>query len=207
MLALAAALAGVFLLVVIGEYLQRVKRYHPEVTRKFIHITVASYAASWPFFMSWRNITLMSLLMFIGIVVSRHLTYFKAIHTVKRHTWGELFYAMSIGLAAVLSQQPWVFAAAMLHLGLADGLAALVGTLFGRKHRYKVFGHWKSRAGTLTFYFVSLTIMFVTILVAQPADGWLALLWLPPLVTLAENLGVAGVDNLLVPMMIVVLLY
>jgi phytol kinase len=206
MLALAAAIVGVFILVVIGEYLQRVKRYHPEVTRKFIHISVATFAATWPFFMSWRNITLMSLLMFIGIVVSRHLTYFKAIHTVKRHTWGELFYAMAIGLAAVLSQEPWVFAAAMLHLGLADGLAALVGTLFGRLHRYKVFGHWKSRAGTLTFYVVSVLITLFCVVLADPNDGWLALLWLPPLVTLAENVGVAGIDNLLVPMMIVMLL-
>ncbi len=206
MLSLFLALSGVFVLVFMGEYLRRVHLLHTEVTRKFIHISVASFIATWPFFMEWKQIQLISLLMFTGIVVSRHLHLFRAIHGVQRRTWGELFFAMSIGIAAVLSQNPWTFAAAMLVMGVADGFAALVGTLFNGK-RYKVFGHTKSVHGTTTFF-----IMTVIILAAcSLGDGYqlslAGFLLLPAIATIFENIAVAGTDNLFVPFAIILGIY
>ncbi len=202
MLSLIIGLGGVGVLVFMGEYLRRIHLLHTEVTRKFIHITVASFVATWPFFMEWRQILLISLLMFTGIVVSRHLHLFRAIHGVQRRTWGELFFAMSIGIAAVLSNGEWTFAAAMLVMGVADGFAALAGTLFNGR-RYKVFGHNKSIRGTVTFY-----AMTVLILIGCSASGDLGLslagfLLLPLIATVFENIAVAGTDNLFVPFAII----
>src|ERR1051326_110154 len=120
MISLLIALVGVATLVVLGEYLRRVHLFQAEVTRKFIHISVATFAASWPFFMEWNQIYLMSIFMLVGIGLSRSLHLFRAIHGVKRRTMGELFFAVRIGLAAILSQNEWAFAAAMLVMGLAD---------------------------------------------------------------------------------------
>lgn len=206
MLPLLIALAGVGLIVCLGEYLRRVHLFHAEVTRKFIHIMTASFAASWPFFMGFNTIELISLLMFMGILVSRQLHLFRAIHGVQRRTWGELFFAMSIGIAAVLSQSNWVFAAAMLVMGVADGFAALVGTLFERTHRYKVFGHHKSYEGTITFFIMTLLILFVCSFFGHFPMSYLSLLWLSLAATLFENIAVAGTDNLFVPLILVVLL-
>jgi len=206
MFALLISIAGVCALVALGEYLRRVHLLHTEVTRKFIHITVASFIAFWPFYMDFKTIQLISLLMFIGILLSRYLHLFRAIHGVQRRTWGELFFAMSIGFTAVIAQNKWVFAVAILTMGLADGLAALVGLLFGQKHRYTVFGHKKSRAGTATFFIVT----FLIILICSYPGGYertlFTLLWLPLLATVFENIAVAGTDNLFVPMLILVLL-
>lgn len=199
-------LAGVCLLVVVGEYLRRVHLFHAEVTRKFIHITTASFIASWPFFMTWKQIELISLLMFAGILISRYMHLFRAIHGVKRRTWGELFFAMSIGIAAVLSQSAWVFAAAMLIMGVADGFAALVGTLLDKTHRYKVFGHAKSYEGTITFFIMSIIILFSCSAIGHFPLSAASLVWLALLSTLFENIAVAGTDNLFVPLIIVILL-
>ena len=205
MIAVLVALLGIAGLVFLGEYLQRARHYHPEVTRKFIHISVATFAALWPFFMSWSHIELISLLLFFGVAISRYFHLFQAIHSIKRHTWGELFFAMSIGIVAVLSQDKWIFSAAMLHLGLADGLAALVGTLIGQ-HRYKVLGHSKTYEGSITFFLLSFVIVWVCAVANGPQLGWTVLLWVPLVATFFENFAVAGTDNLLVPFVITILL-
>lgn len=206
MISLFIALVGVCLLVVTGEYLRRVHLLHAEVTRKFIHISVASFAASWPFFMEWNQIYLVSMLMFVGIVLSRFMHLFGAIHGVKRRTWGELFFAMSIGICAVLGQNPWGFAAAMLVMGVADGFAALVGTLLDDTHRYKVFGHFKSREGTITFFVISLIILVACASLGGLSPTFIKMLSLAGLATLLENISAGGTDNLFVPLAIVVLI-
>lgn len=204
MIALALAILGVLACLWAGEALHKLD-YHPEVTRKFVHITVASFAATWPFFMSWSNIELMSLLMFLGVVASRHFSYFKSIHRVERPTWGELFFAMGIGMTALMSQSTWTFTAAMLLLGLADGLAAIVGTLIGMDHKYKVFGYTKTRAGTLTFFGVAFLVVLFCVVLRGPHEGVATLIWLPAFATLLENVGVGGTDNLIVPLFIAII--
>jgi len=204
MFSLFIALVGVGLLVVTGEYLRRVHLFHAEVTRKFIHISVASFAASWPFFMEWNQIYLMSMLMLVGIMLSRFMHLFRAIHGVQRRTWGELFFAMSIGLCAVLGQSPWGFAAAMLVMGAADGFAALVGTLLDKTHRYKVFGHFKSREGTLTFFVFSLVILAVCASMGDMSPTIGKILTLAAFTTVLENLAVGGTDNVAVPLAVVI---
>ena len=204
MVSLFIALVGVCLLVVSGEYLRRVHLFQAEVTRKFIHITVASFAASWPFFMEWNQIYLVSMLMFVGILFSRFIHLFPAIHGVKRRTWGELFFAMSIGICAVLGQSPWGFAAAMLIMGVADGFAALVGTLLDNTHRYKVLGHFKSREGTLTFFITSLIILSLCAGLGHLSPTFFKVVALAGLATILENISVGGTDNLFVPLAVVV---
>lgn len=207
MLDLLIALAGIAAIVFLGEYLRRVHLFHTEVTRKFIHILVASYAASWPFFMDWKQIQLISLLMFCGIVLSRHLHLFRAIHGVRRRTWGEMFFAMSIGIAAVLSGSPWTFAAAMLVMGVADGFAALAGTLFNGGRRYGVFGHTKSVHGTVTFFVMTFFILLACSLRNGYELSLAGFMILPAIAAVLENVAVAGSDNFFVPLAIILGIY
>lgn len=197
------ALAGVWGIVLISKELHK-RHYHPEITRKFMHIAIATFAATWPFYMSWTHIELLSMLLFVGVLLSHRYGFYKEVYSVKRTTWGELFFAMSIGFTALLSQSDWVFAAAMLTLGISDGLAAVVGTLFGGGHTYKVLGHKKTRAGTITFYVCTLIIVWICGVLNGPMDSWTTLVWLPPLVTIGENLGVSGFDNLIIPILVAI---
>ena len=111
-----------------------------------------------------------------------------------------------IGALTLLTESAAVYAAAMLHLSVADGLAALIGRGFGRRTSYKVFGHTKSLVGSGAFFLTSLAILTGFSLLA-PADlAWWAVVGGAIGATILENIGVMGSDNILVPAFIVAML-
>lgn len=191
--------AIVFLLLVVVEYMWRVKKYRSEFTRKFVHITVGTFAAFWPWFLSWNQIELLAAAFFVVILVSRFLSIFGSIHLIGRKTVGELFFAVSIGLTAFITHDRLIFAVALLHMSLADGLAAIFGTKFSKKSAYEIFGQRKTVVGTITFWLTSLIILSVYFAVSHAGGAWPTLLWLPLATTLLENIGLRGSDNVLVP--------
>lgn len=179
-------------------------RQHGEPSRKFVHVIVGTFVAFWPLFLSWRQIELLSLAFLAVVLVSRRLNIFRAIHSVQRPTWGELYFALAVGLVALFVRQPAVYAVALLHMSVADGLAAIVGSRFGTRHRYKIFGAWKSWLGTTTFLVSSLVILLGFSLQQGHVIAWLPLLAIAA--TLLENVAVRGLDNLLVPLAVAVVL-
>jgi dolichol kinase len=91
-----------------------------------------------------------------------------------------------------------------LHVGLADGFAAVVGTTYGKNNQYKVFGQTKSLAGTATFYIFSLLITTAVVVLDHGAfaSPLLIVLLMPPLATALENVGIYGSDNLILPLFV-----
>lgn len=204
MIAIALAVLPVFLLLVITEYLWRTNRLRGESARKLIHIVVGSYVAFWPFFISFEMIQLISAAFLLVVAVSLKLNIFKSIHGVTRRTWGEVLFAVGIGLVAVLTDEPWIFAACILHLSVADGLAALTGLKWGKKTTYTINGHKKSLVGTGVFWLCSLVITAVAIyhLPYLQLESRNLLLWLPLATAFTENVGFGGTDNVLVPLIV-----
>jgi phytol kinase len=193
----------IFLLLVLSELWWRKRKPHDEFSRKFIHIVVGSIAAFWPFYLQWQWILLLSAAFVVGVVASKSLGIFKSIHAVERPTMGEIFFALSVGvLAPVSHHNPWIYAVALLHMSLADGLAAVVGVTWGKDTRYKVFGHNKSFIGTMTFFVVSVGLLTAyTSITLQPIQLSL-ILGLAGLATVIENIAGYGLDNLLIPLLI-----
>jgi phytol kinase len=198
--------AIVFVLLLIAEYLWRIKHFYSETTRKFVHITVGSFAAFWPWILSRSQIELMALAFLIVIVLSRLFTIFSSIHLIGRKTVGEIFFALSIGGVALITPNRYIFMAALLQLSIADGMAAIIGTKFGGRFRYTVFGHSKSLVGSLTFLICSIIILAIYFSTSQAGGAWPTLIWLPVLATFLENIGVQGSDNVLVPLTVAVAL-
>lgn len=221
-----AGIGGIALIVLAAEFLKNAKwLQHPELLRKFVHILTATYIATWPFFMSILEIQILSGLLLIGVLASKYITFtkhlkrtgislriptFHAVHGVERLTYGELLFPVAVFLSASLAGTDWIFAAAMLHLGLADGMAAAIGAQNLGHMNYKVFGQAKSLIGSLTFYMVSVGVTAAVILgLDSTGYGSLALatvVWLPVTATLVENIAVFGTDNLLVPLLVIVAL-
>ncbi len=195
-----------FSILIGAEYLSRSREIHAELTRKLVHVAVGTFVAFWPFFLTWREIQFLSLAFFIVISVSIRLNIFRSIHAVNRGMTGELLFAVVIGLLALISTNAWVFAVAMLHLSLADGLAAVVGLGWGDSNSYKVFGRTKSIAGSVAFLVSSFGILLFYGLFADSSTSFWTLLWLPFVATAAENIAVKGTDNLVMPMLIAVVL-
>lgn len=177
-----------------------------EGARKLVHIGVGVQAAAWPLYLDWDEIRLISIALAIGFIISMQLKIFHSIGSVSRLTYGEILFALIIGALTLVTDSPSIYAVAMLHLCLADGLAALVGLRFGGATMYKIFGSSKSIVGTFTFFIVSLTILTAYSFLA-PAG--LALWWIvigAAVAAFLENVGVLGLDNLLVPSFIVIFL-
>lgn len=96
-----------------------------EVGRKFVHISVGTFVAFWPYFLDWEEIRLLSLAFFVVVLASMHLGIFKAIGSVQRPTYGEIFFALSVGLLTIITTSKGIYAAAILQMALADGFAAI----------------------------------------------------------------------------------
>jgi dolichol kinase len=204
-MAVVLTVLAVLLLLFANEVWVRIRHITAERSRKFVHITVGSFVAFWPFFLSHTEIMALSLAFLAGVAVSKYQNIFPGIHSVHRSTWGEICFALAVGLVALLTNDKWIYMAAVLQMSLADGLAAVVGTAYGHKNRYSVLGHTKSLVGTLTFFVVSATILLVYSHYGTPLPLSF-ILSLSLGVSLIENIGIKGLDNLLVPLAVAVAL-
>ena len=204
MISMMLAVVAVFIILVSCELWWQKHENDDEFSRKTVHITIGSFVAFWPFFLSWGQIELLSVAFLLVVSASKYLNLFEAIHSVQRPTWGELFFAAAVGIVALVTQDQWVYTASLLQMSLADGLAAIVGTRFGGRYKYIVFGHPKSVAGTLTFIVVSLTILLV--LSSHLGPSIAVIVGISLLASLIENVGVKGSDNLLVPLVVALIL-
>lgn len=208
MISMAIAALVIFLLLQTAEYLRKTGRMHGEISRKFVHITVGSFVAFWPFFIDDVWIELMCLAFFVVVFAARFFNWFPSIHAVKRKTWGDILFPLGIGLTLLVADSPWIFTAAMLHLSLADGFAAVVGEKHGKGNRYKVFGYQKSYVGSGIFWLISVLILGGLLVVAPEfrGVGVSMLFWLPPIATMLENVAAKGMDNIIVPVVLALLL-
>jgi len=202
----AATIASILL---VGEVLWRKSKLKGEFARKFTHIAAGTCIAFLPFYLDYGWVMLFGLGFVLANLLNRYTKTFKSIHAVKRHSVGDLMFGLAVMVCAYLSPPEWIFAAAILHVSLADGLAAVVGSKFG-KTSYKVFGFKKTILGTSIFLLTSLLIFSLVIFIgnldqADVASLGLLLLMGPAITALVENISPYGLDNLTLPITVLAL--
>lgn len=199
----------VFAILMIGERIKKHERLNPEIARKFIHISVGSFVAFWPFFLNDNAIYVICLAFVAVILFTRFSGLFPSIHKVPRKTWGDILFPVGIAATLWLAADPWIFTAAILHLSLADGFAALAGEKYGKTNGYKILGYRKTFAGNAAFFVISLAITTCLIWFEPGSFASIAMptLFLVPIfATTIESLSVRGSDNILVPVLLTLLL-
>jgi phytol kinase len=202
MLPIIVSLFAIFSLLVVCEILWRRGNFEPETARKLIHILVGSFIAFWPLYMSWQTIQLLSLALFIGVFLSYEFGVFGAIHHTRRRRAGELWFPLGVGLTALLTVQPWIFCIAILHLSIADGLAAVVGSRWGWKH-YQIGEHTRSFFGSLAFLMTSLALCasaYIFLREELPGVSLAVFAIIPFLSTAVESISRKGLDNIFIPL-------
>jgi dolichol kinase len=224
------SLLAILVFVMLVEYLWHSLKLKNERSRQLVHIGVGVFVAFWPYYMSYLSIGICSIVLFIAVMFGRHdrfvglikwpkffpfnlaareLKFVENLNRIDRPSWGVLIFPVSIGFLALFEPAPYVFAIAMLNVGLADGLAALVGTKYGKTMRYKVFDQYKSLVGTLTFFAISLLIVLSvkTLDHSQTVSiSWFTVIFLPLVLTMAENFAVYGTDDFMIPLLTLVIL-
>lgn len=195
-----ATAAGGLVILGLSEYVgRRGWLASGEKVRKLAHILVGMFAATWPFYLHKYEIQLVSLGLVVGVLVSVKLGWFRQSRTITRRTYGELFFAAAIGLVTLLSADAMIYGVAMLHLSLADGMAALVGVRWGRAYRYEALGALKSLPGTFAFFVVSIALIFGYTQLAGVFIPVALLVGISLGAALLENIGNWGIDNISVP--------
>lgn len=209
LLGLLLSFSSIFILLLVTEILWRTEKIQVEVSRKIVHMGTGVIIAFWPLFLSWEVIQLASLAMLFIILISSKFNIFKSIHSVDRITKGEILYPVGIGICALLEPAPWIFTAAILHLALADGMAAIIGVKYGKKTRYSLLSHGKSLAGSLAFFSVSLAIFvsamfFISHSTSPSLFAWFV--WSALALTFLENISWYGLDDITVPVGVIIIL-
>ena len=69
-MALILTVLAVFALLMGSEFWWRTHDSHDEFSRKFVHITVGSFVAFWPFYLSWGQIMFLSLAFLVVISIT-----------------------------------------------------------------------------------------------------------------------------------------
>jgi dolichol kinase len=183
------------------ELLWRLKLLRGENARKTVHIIISISIALTPYYLSWQQIQLLGGIGVFGAVVVRFSGLFRGAYDIARKSWGDIIGPIAILVVAFLEPHPAIFLAIMMHTGVADGIAAIVGTRYGKANSYKILGYTKSIAGTAAFFVTSLVATMGIILFADVGSLnslWPLLVLLPVGTTFIENIGVYGIDNALV---------
>lgn len=202
------ALLFVGLLLVVSEVLWRKKIIAGEYGRKLVHMTLGVFISTWPYFMSMGAIKLIACAAILVLLLSRKFKIFHAIHDVKRTTYGEVLYPVSILITAMLAQADWIFAIAVLFVAIPDGMAALAGKKWGNKHsKIKIFKTNKTLVGTGTYIIFAYAVMCMGLLIggknALISGSTSCLIFLPLGAALLEAVSPYGLDNVTVPLLVV----
>jgi len=218
MIGMLLAIACTAVVLFAGEYLWRKRILKGEYARKFVHINAATIAAFWPLIMTRLQIVILSVLCMVVLVAVKQLNIFRSLRGVRRSTYGELWYAIGIGLSAVVFKENAIYTIAILHMALADGFAAIVGVGMGKKAKNFTYnGARKSIEGTLTFVVVSFFLNATYWLYFSGHQSQLS--GVSPLIiplysivcamtlSVAEVVAPRGSDNVIIPMLAGALLW
>lgn len=186
--------------------LRKFTKLHPEITRKVAHIGASIGISVAPFYLPWETVRALALALFVIVALALYFKWGQEMYTVRRKTYGEILFPLAIIGVSLFAPSPAVFCVAVLHLGLADGMAAVIGTMRGKNNSYRILGGKKSRIGTLTFFMVSLLLLVSFNMWANDPVSWGIVALLPFAATFFENIGLRGTDNITVPMLIVIAL-
>lgn len=198
--------AGLLVLLV-SEFARRRLDVTNEDSRKTYHVVHALIMAAAPFLVSYHIIIALEVLLLLEMIVVKRFKLLPWLYKVGRISWGEYFGVVAVILIALIKPNKWVFLAAMLHLGIADAAAAIIGKRYGKNYQFKVFNQVKSVPGSLSFLIASIAVTTVVI-VASSSSGSASILLvlIPPLITLAEAASPFGSDNFVIPVLVVLLL-
>ena len=200
-------IVGVILLA-FCELLIHLKVVKGEFARKFVHIVIALFAATWAYYLSSTVIVFISLILVCIVILVKRYKLLQSFRAVNRVTYGEIWFPLGIGVSAIMFLNPDVYAVAILHMGLADGMAAVIGVYLGKRAgQFKIRGSIKSIAGTSTFIAVSFGIYLAFWTKADSLEIFSQSLPLAVIISLSSAILVAtvevlapkGSDNIAVP--------
>lgn len=193
----------IFGLIGAAEALRRWRGYSSSFTRKVIHIGVGmlSWALHFLFDTPWFFIAACVAFMILNLLDWRY-GFFAAMASSDRSNLGTVYFPLAAGVVAfIFWDRPPLMVAALMPLTWGDGLAPVIGQLYGRRN-YHVYTSTRTLEGSAGFFVAGFLFTWLTLWLVNgpPALAPSQALW-PALVTtsvttLVEAISIWGVDNL-----------
>ena len=212
-LAMAAALTGFAVLIILLSLWSAAASPHPEVLRKLLHAGAGTMTLPFPFLFRdvWPVFVLTAVTGGFLATVKYNTRCRRLLGRVVvgngRRTLGELYFPLAVAAVFWLAHggPPMFFVIPILVLSLADTASALVGARFGRRRRAGV----KSIEGSVAFLVVAFASVHGGLMIWTDAGMERTMLvstTMALVLTLVEAVARHGRDNLLVPLVGYVLL-
>lgn len=187
----------------VAEALRRWRGYGSEFTRKMIHIGVGMMSWLLPFLFDipWFFIAACAGFMILNLLDWRY-AFFPSMASADRSNLGTVYFPLVAGVVAFLFwDRPPLMVAALMPLTWGDGLAPVMGRIYGRRP-YRVHGHLRTLEGSTGFFVASLLFTWLALWVmpgspdVTGAGAFVPALSVTAITTLVEAVSIWGIDNL-----------
>ena len=179
----------------------------PERARKFVHIALGALTLPLPWlFDDPRPVFVLCGIWLVLLAGFRWLPPLRPVYQrllgVDRVSFGEFHYTIAVAVVFLLADGEWVvYCTSILVLAVADAIAALVGSRYG-KVRYLRLKETKTLEGSVSFFVATFLTVHLPLLLFTTTGEWqcvLIALTAAVVVTLLEAGAWRGLDNLLIP--------
>lgn len=185
-------------------------RFGEEASRKYVHILLCNI---WIIYLIFIDSMAVACILPAAFVVINILSYkFKLLKTMEREQndgFGTVYYAISILLTVLISyyfKNPMLGTIGILSMGYGDGFAAVIGKKI-KSPQYRIGRTTKSLAGSMTMFFVTLIISLICLYLIGAEYFVLKAFGLSAIATVLEAISIAGLDNISVPIVLLILVY
>jgi phytol kinase len=183
-------------------------RVSPELSRKCVHIGMGFVCLSFPWIFpeSWP-VLMLAVLSLIALATVRVIPFLKRragsiLGGVERQSWGEFYFPLAVAAVFLLARSDTLlYVIPLLTLTLADSVGALIGVRYGFT-RYRTDEGLKSAEGSIAFFvaaFLSCHLPLLLMSETGRAETLLISLTAGFVVMLLEAISWRGLDNLLIP--------
>ncbi|SEJ58201.1 phytol kinase [Dyadobacter sp. SG02] len=195
----------------LAEALYHFGKVRAEWTRKIVHIGTGLLTLFFPVVLvsHWQVLFLCASFLVI-LLASLKFGWLPSINAIDRFSYGSILFPVIVYMLFLVFEMKGngliVFYLPILILAICDPVAALVGKRlpFGK---YQVLGCGKSVAGSLAFLVSAWLVTAATVTAFNNIpSGMMLILSVPIVATIAEALGVKGMDNFTIPASVVLTL-
>jgi phytol kinase len=180
----------------------------PEMSRGLFHIGggLTTLTFPWVFAEAWP-VVLLALITIPSLLALKYIRTFKGnlgsvLYRIDRKSFGEVYFPLSVCLLFVFAHgNALLFIIPVLILTLADPVAAVIGSRYGRL-RYVTIKGQKSVEGSAAFFLVAFPCVLIPLLLftaTSLVEAVLISTIVGLLVMMAEAIAWEGLDNLFIP--------
>jgi phytol kinase len=196
----------IFMILGIATFLQSKNILKEEGARKFIHIGVSNWWILAMIFFEGENAIWFAIIAPATFIVLNYLSYrlniLKAMERNGKGSLGTVYFPISLLILVIVTygilgrEYAYIGGIGILIMGYGDGLAAVIGTKYG-KHKLK---NGKSLEGSLTMFVTSLVVSLILLGISSVPNVIIYSLAVASISTIIEYFTTRGLDNLTVPL-------